>query len=65
MAQQATAPAAQPPIHMVVVNGLADLLPDSYSDNDMSIDIEELFGRYRQWLQIHQNRFANNACNCK
>ncbi len=27
----------------------------------MSTDIKEFFGRYRQWLNIHQNRFANNA----
>ncbi len=40
MAQQ---PAAVPPAPpgVVVVNGLADLLPDSYSGNDTSVDIEE------------------------
>ncbi len=27
----------------------------------MSTGIEEFFGRYRQWLSIHQNRFGNNA----
>ncbi len=48
MAQQQTAPAAPPQVNMVVGNGLADLLPDSYS-GDMSTDIEEFFGRYRQW----------------
>ncbi len=46
---------------IVVVNGLADLLPDSYSGDDMSVDIEEFFGRFRQWLGIHQNRFGNNT----
>ncbi len=61
MAQQQAAPAAPPQVNMVVVNGLADLLPDSYSGDDMSTDIKEFFGRYRQWLNIHQNRFANNA----
>ncbi len=58
MAQQ---PVASPPFNMVVVNGLADLLPDSYFGDDMSIDIEEFFGRYIQWLNIHQHRFGNNA----
>ncbi len=61
MAQAAAAPAAPSQVNMVVVNGLADLLPDSYSGDDMFTDIEEFIGRYRQWLQIHQNRFANNA----
>ncbi len=27
----------------------------------MSIDIEEFFARFGQWLGIHNNRFANNA----
>ncbi len=58
MAQQGTA--AVPPV-VVVFNGLADLLPDSYSGDDHSIDVEEFFGRFRQCLGIHQNRFANNA----
>ncbi len=59
MAQQ---PAAAPPlVNMVVVNGLADLIPDSYSGDHLSTDIEEFFGKYRQWLNINQNGFANNA----
>ncbi len=61
MAQPAAPATALPPVNVVVVNGLADLLSDSYSGVDMSIDIGEFFGRYRQWLQIHQNRFSNNA----
>ncbi len=61
MAQAPATPAAQPQVNVVVVNGLADLLPDSYSGDEMSTDIEEFFGRYRQWLNIHQNRFAINA----
>ncbi len=61
MAQQEVAAAATPQLNVVIVNGLADLLPESYSGYDMSIDIEEYFDRYRQWLDIHQNRFANNA----
>ncbi len=52
--------AAAPPV-VVVVNGLADLLSDSYSGNDTSIDIEEFFARFRQWLGVHNNRFANTA----
>ncbi len=52
--------AAAPPI-VVVVNGLADLLPDSYSRYSTSFDIEEFFARFRQWLGTHNNRFANNA----
>ncbi len=44
-----------------MVNGLADLLPDSYSGDDISIDTEEFFARYRQWLGIHNNRFNNTA----
>ncbi len=52
--------AAAPPV-VVVVNRLADLLADSYSVDDTSIDIEEFFARYRQWLGIHNNRFANAA----
>ncbi len=55
-----TAAAAVPPV-VVVFNGLADLLPDSYSGDDPSIDLEEVFGRFSKWLGIHQNRFANNA----
>ncbi len=55
-------PAAVPaPPLVVVVNGLADLIPDSYSGDDMSVDIEEFFGRFRHWLALHQNRFANKA----
>ncbi len=53
MVQEPEAPAAPPQVKVVVVNGLADLLPDSYSGDDMSTDMEEFFGRYRQWLQIH------------
>ncbi len=45
----------------MVFNGLADLLLDSYSGDDPSIDLEDFFSRFRQWLGIHQNRFANNA----
>ncbi len=44
-----------------MVNGLADLLPDSYSADDTSVDIEEFFARYRQWLGILNNRFNNAA----
>ncbi len=51
---------AAPPV-VVVVNGLADLLPDSYSADDTSTNIEEFFARYRQWLGIHNNRSANAA----
>ncbi len=40
MAQQA----ATPPV-VVVVNRLADLLPDSYSGDDTSVDIDEFFAR--------------------
>ncbi len=61
MAQAPAAPAVPPQVNVVVVNGLADLLPDNYSGDDMSTDIEEFFGRYKLWLNIHQNRFANNA----
>ncbi len=61
MAQPQAAPASLAPPVVVVVNGLADLLPDSYSGDDTSVDMEEFFGRYRQWLGIHQNRFGNNA----
>ncbi len=52
--------AAAPPV-VVVVNGLADLLPDSYSGDDTSVDIKECFARYRQWLGIHNNGFVNVA----
>ncbi len=58
MAQQ---PAAAAPPVVVVYNSLADLLPDNYSGDDPSIDIEEFFSNFRQWLGVHQNRFANNA----
>ncbi len=44
-----------------MVNGLANLLLDSYSGDDTSVDIEEFFARYRQWLGIHNNRFNNTA----
>ncbi len=54
MAQALAAPVA--PI-VVVVNSLADLLPDSYSGDDKSVDIEECLGRFRQWLGLHQNRY--------
>ncbi len=40
MAQQAAA--AAPPV-VVVYNGLADLLPDSYSKDDPLINLEEVF----------------------
>ncbi len=33
---------------VVVVNGLANLLPDSYSGDDTSVDIEEIFARFRK-----------------
>ncbi len=41
-----TQQAVTPPV-VEVVNGLADLLPDSYSGDDTSVDIEEFFARYR------------------
>ncbi len=56
MAQQT----ATPPV-VVVVNGLADLLPESYSGDNTSVDIEEFFAKYRHWLGIHNNRFNNAA----
>ncbi len=56
MAQEA----ATPPV-VVVVNGLADLLLDSYSGDDTSVDIKEFFARYRQWLGMHNNIFNNAA----
>ncbi len=59
MAQLAAA-APAPPV-VVVMNGLSDLLPESYSGDDSLIDTEEFFGRFRQWLGIHNNRFATNA----
>ncbi len=51
--------APAPPV-VLVVNGLADLVPDSYTGDDMSVNIEECFGRFRQWLGLHQNRFGTN-----
>ncbi len=51
---------AAPPV-LVVVNGLAELLQDSYSGDYTSIDTEEFFARFRQWLKIHNNRFSNIA----
>ncbi len=57
----AQAPAAPIPPVVAVVNSLADLLPDSYSGDDMSVEIEECFDRFRQWLGLHQNRFGTNA----
>ncbi len=59
MAQPAAA-APAPPVE-VVMNGLSDLLPESYSGDDSLIDTEEFFGRFRQWLGIHNYRFATNA----
>ncbi len=61
MAQLQAVPAAPASPVVVVVNGLADLITDSYSGDDTSIEIEEFFGRYMQWLWINQNRLANNA----
>ncbi len=61
MAQQQAAPAAPAPHVVVVVNGLADLLPDSYSGDATLLDIEEFFARFGEWLGILQNRFGNNA----
>ncbi len=61
MAELQAIPAATAPPVVVVVNGLADLIPDSYSGDDKSVDIEEYFARYRQWFGINQNRFVNNA----
>ncbi len=49
----ATQQAAAPPV-AVMVNGLADMLPDSYSGDDTSINIEEIFARYRQWFRNPQ-----------
>ncbi len=40
---------------------MADLQPDSYSGDNTSVDIEEFFARYKQWLGIHNNRFNNTA----
>ncbi len=57
---QPSAAAPAPPL-IVVVNGLVDQIPDSYSVDDMSVDIEELFGRFRQWLALHLTIFANNT----
>ncbi len=57
----AQAPAALVAAVVVVVNSLADLLPESYSSDDKSVDIEECFGRFRQRLGLHQNRFGNNT----
>ncbi len=50
MAQLQATPAARAPPVVVVVNGLADLILDTYLGDDMSVDIEEIF-----------DRFANNA----
>ncbi len=61
MAQPQVVPAAPAPPVIVVVNGLADLIPEIYPGDDTSIDIEEFFASYRQWFGINQNRFANNA----
>ncbi len=61
MAQPQAAPAAPAPPVVVVVIGLADLIPDSYSGDDTLVDIEENFARYRQWFRINQDRFANNV----
>ncbi len=52
------APQADAPPVVVMVNGLADLLPDSYSENDMPIDIKEFFAWFRQscdilWVYIY------------
>ncbi len=59
MAQPAAA-APAPPV-VVVMNRLSDVLPENYSGDDSLIDTEDFFGRFRQWLGIHNNRFATNA----
>ncbi len=56
MAQQVAAP----PV-VVVVNGLAELLPDSYTQGRYLSRRQRVFARYRQWLRIQNNRFNNAA----
>ncbi len=58
----AASQAAAPP-GVVMVNALVNLLRDSYSRDDMSVDIEECFARFRQWLGIHNNIFAITPVN--
>ncbi len=56
MAQPAAA-APAPPV-VVVMNGLSDLLPESYSGDDSLIDIEEFFGIFRQCYLITQRYYV-------
>ncbi len=50
-----------PDVRVLVVQGIADLLPDSYSGNNQEIDIEEFFTKCRQWLNVNHERFADDA----
>ncbi len=42
----------------IVINGV--FWSDAQSDN-LDCDVEDVFGKYRQWVQLHDERFHNNA----
>ncbi len=54
----AQAPDRVPQVRDVVVNGVSDLMSNSYSGD---VDIEEFFTRFKQWLLLHAERFHNDA----
>ncbi len=46
---------------IIVVNGFRDLMPETFTGDNADIDVEEFFNRFRQWEQLHAERFHNDV----
>ncbi len=41
----------------VIADSLSDLIPESYSGNNPSTDVEDFFGKFKTWVIFHPSRF--------
>ncbi len=46
---------------IIVINGFADLMPETFTGDNADIDIEKFFNRFSQWEQLHAARFHSNV----
>ncbi len=47
--------------HIIVLNNCSHLTLEVYTGESLYCDVEEFFGRFRQWTHLHRQRFDNDG----
>ncbi len=51
----------EPEPQIIVINGFGDLMSETFTGDNAEINVEEFFNRFKQWEQLHAERFHNDA----